>query len=280
MKSRRVRQSEFGNALEAVLEPSEAASTARIVFEDVFDVLKKPDQPLTDREESELLSIQNQLLQGEPVQYVLGMADFMGLRFKVDARVLIPRMDTEELVIQVERWIKKNDKKQAKLLDVGTGSGCIALTLKSHFPSLHVTALDYSAAAIELAAENAKVLGLDVNFIEANFLQKSQQPDSRFDIVVSNPPYIPPSERIHMPTRVIEYEPDLALFVPEDDPMLFYQAIGEYAFTQLNPDGACFFEINEFRALEVMEVLKKIGFKTVECIQDLSGADRVVWAAI
>jgi release factor glutamine methyltransferase len=261
----------------------EAASIARIVLEDVFNWYAPTDRVLRDAEKEQLEVICARLVAGEPLQYVLGAADFFGLKFKVTPAVLIPRQETEELVATVLQYMKSNALTQPNLLDIGVGSGCIGLTLKKKYPSLHLTGLEKSKDALAVAVENAgKILGkknVGVSLLQGDILDRDgwqQWPD--FDLVVSNPPYIPESEKHLVPNHVKDHEPGLALFVESSDPLLFYRVIADFCLKKLQPGGALFFECNEFNAVEAAEILQKKGFIHVQLEKDLSRADRILWA--
>lgn len=258
----------------------EARAITRIVFEDVFDRGRVFDKPRYD----EML---DSLISGIPVQYVLGEADFFGLKFKVSPAVLIPRQETEELVAWVLEYLKEfSPIDTPKLLDIGLGSGCIGLALKKKRPGLQLFGLEKSTEALAIAKENAsKILQLPIatssnpQFILGDILNPAdwvQFPP--LDVVVSNPPYIAYEERSLMPAHVLEHEPSLALFVDDPDPLLFYRAIAEFSLEKLLPGGALFFECNEFNAPEVAKMLQAKGFQSVELRKDIAGADRMVRA--
>lgn len=261
--------------LEAVYEPSEARQVSRIVLEDAFGV-KNFSRELffTPDDAVRLEGIKKRLLQHEPVQYILGEADFYGLKFKVDQRVLIPRQETEELV----HWILETLplSANARVLDIGAGSGCIPVTLKVKRPGLQVSALDVSEGALDIAAENAARHNAAVQFLHADILQASQWPEGFFDAIVSNPPYIPREEEALMPLRVLEFEPHIALFAGNEDPLIFYRRIAEFALERLSKGGFLFFETNEFNAHAVIDMLKALGFQGLELRQDMQGKDRMV----
>lgn len=260
-------------------EPGEAQSITRIVLEDAFKY--SPERkvlPVSPEEELLYRHIRYRLLRGEPVQYVLGVADFYGLQFMVDQRVLIPRQETEELVHWVlEDWKKAGKPADKQLLDIGTGSGCIPITIKHQAPPIDVSGLDVDAGALELAALNAERYETPIRWIHQDILKTEEwERLGQFDYIVSNPPYIPPSERHLMPEHVLSHEPELALFAPENDPLVFYREIGLFAFQQLLPDCALYFETNEYNADRVADLLRDIGFSQVDLRQDLAGKDRMV----
>lgn len=254
----------------------------RIVFEDV-DFLKRrhSTEALNGGHTALLSKIQARLLAHEPLQYVLGEADFYGLKFKVNPHVLIPRPETEELV----QWIKndiadiapKGEGKQ--LLDIGTGSGCIALTLQSKLPDLNVTALDVSDLALSVVSENASRLGLKVNLICTDILNtKSTESLPVYDYMVSNPPYIPIKDKADMHENVLNHEPHLALFVEDTDHLLFYRHIAIFAQKHLRTGGALYFEIHEKYANDVQQLLINYDFKNIIIKKDISGKERMVRA--
>ncbi len=211
----------------------------------------------------------------EPIQYILGETDFLKLRFWVDERALIPRPETEELVSWV---IESNKKEQPYILDIGTGCGCIAITLGQKIKGSRVSAFDIALEALHLAHKNAEANNVFINFYHINILKQATW-DETFDIIVSNPPYVRHSEKAAMDATVLDYEPAIALFVSDDDPLLFYRHIGLFAQKHLNENGQLFFEINQAFGKETVKLLKSQGFKTVELRKDLSGHDRFVKAS-
>lgn len=265
-------------SLEITMGRREARSVAQIVFEDVIRWRSdQNDRSLSDDEQQALQPIQERLQNGEPVQYVLGMADFYGLRFKVSPAVLIPRPETEELVYEMLQRGKNVHWETG--LDIGTGSGCIPISLKKNNPAWSLTGLDVSAAALSIAEENAGLNGVEVKWVEMNILVRSKWaslPD--YDFIVSNPPYIPVREKEVMTASVINYEPGLALFVPDDDPFLFYRTIIEFSLEKLRPKGALFFEVNEYNAQKLLKLVPQDFFGNVELLQDLQGKDRMLYA--
>lgn len=258
----------------------EAASIARIVFEDVFGVRGgQADWAFSDDEQCRFTVISAGLLTGVPVQYVLGQADFFGLKFKVGPAVLIPRQETEELVAWILKWLKMKQLESPAILDIGLGSGCIGISLKKEYPRLQLCGLEKNPEALAVAIENAcAILGEgNFQFSEGDILNREEWGgDPQFDVIVSNPPYIPANEKALVPEHVSAYEPATALFVEDDDPLLFYRAIADFSLKKLKPGGALFFECNEFNAEEVAELLREKGFSAVELRKDLSGADRML----
>jgi release factor glutamine methyltransferase len=211
---------------------------------------------------------------GKPLQYILGETDFYGLKFKVSTAVLIPRDETEELVDLIIRDIKAAPEGMHSLLDVGTGSGCIAIAIKAKLNWLKVSAMDVSAAALAIAKENALFHQLQLQFIQADVLE--YQTAEKFDIIVSNPPYIKVEEKEAMRINVLEHEPHLALFVSNEDPLVFYKAIARLALTSLNPSGRLYFEINENLGAEMVEMISGMGFRHIQLIKDMQQKDRIL----
>ena len=233
--------------------------------------------------ESDLLyfrNIVNRLIDGEPLQYIIGKTLFGELELMTDKRALIPRPETEELVRHVTNWIKVNHKVAPTILDVCTGSGCIALALKNNMPASLIEAVDIDENALSLARENVKLTQLPVQIYQANALELSTcLPDSKtWDVIVSNPPYIPTEDKRLMHKNVLEYEPHIALFVEDNDPLLFYREIGTYAITALNKDGLLAVEIHENLAEQVSELFTKLGFAQIRVLKDLQEKNRMVFA--
>jgi release factor glutamine methyltransferase len=264
--------------LSPLLGPGEATSVARLVLEDVFGYRRGSyPRQLSQREQILAWTTINRLKAGEPVQYVTGIADFYGLQLLVTPDVLIPRPETEELV----EWMLEEmaPGQELRVMDIGTGSGCIALALKHKRPEWTIEGCDVSTDALAIAKENAEKLELDLAFHQVDVLAPAELFDKGvYNIVVSNPPYIPPSEKNQMGASTLAHEPDLALFVPEEDPLLFYRQIAETVAQALAPDGYLFFETNEFNTDQVVELLKKLGFTKVEARQDIRGKWRMVRA--
>ena len=234
---------------------------------------------ITSAEESQLQQLTERLMQHEPVQYVLNEAWFCGLKLYVDKNVLIPRPETEELV----EWIIANCKfpiNKLKILDIGSGSGCIAIALKRKLRKAEVWSCDISEEALNIARKNATDLGVDVNFIQLDFLNEGQREKlSSFDIIVSNPPYVPEKDKNEMHANVLKYEPATALFVPDDDALIFYRAITEFGKDHLNSDGVIYTEIHESGGEAVTELFKSNGYST-ELKKDMQGKDRIIRSSI
>ncbi len=275
----------FWQALTAVYPEEEARWIVRLVMETKYhltqaDLLMGREQLLDD---AELRALCSRLQTGEPVQYVLGEAMFYGRSFLVKPGVLIPRPETEELC----RWIIEemtSDRYEVidgstSILDIGTGSGCIACTLAAELPQAKVTAWDISAQALQIAAENAKRTSVHVSFETVDILTRSLMPATPYlDLIVSNPPYVCEHEKAQMAPNVVDYEPPLALFVPDDDPLLFYRAIGHFATKALKPGGQLFFELNAMNAQPTAELLAEQGFSNISLKEDQFGKQRFIRA--
>lgn len=265
------------NALCAVYGIAEGASITQILFEDAFMVTNRNKKGnFNDKQAQQLLNYTERLLRKEPIQYILGQADFFGLKLKVNPSVLIPRQETEELV----DWIIKNTPNQSniKLLDIGTGSGCIPIALKKHLPKVEVWALDVSSDALTVAKENAKKLDCMVHFRKIDILNTNKWdflPD--FDVIVSNPPYIASTERHVMPDWVLKYEPHIALF-SENDPLLFYKTVANFFKKKKKKHGQLFFELNEFNARKVGKLLIEKDIHRFKIRKDLNDKDRMLRA--
>lgn len=262
------------------LEPLYGNGEARAITDYVLDVcfgLSKADimcgavEEMTAEKTAELNKIFGRLTEGEPVQYVLGRAEFSGRWFNVRPGVLIPRPETEELCA----WITADSKASGsqKVLDIGTGSGCIAITLQLDMPESKVTAWDISADALDVARENAQQLGANVNFVKQDAL--NAKPEGEWDVIVSNPPYICEKEKKDMAVNVLEHEPHTALFVPDADPLLFYRAITRLAVQTLSKGGRLYFEINPIYADDTCRMMRAEGMTAVELRSDMYGKQRM-----
>jgi release factor glutamine methyltransferase len=220
-----------------------------------------------------------ELKKHKPIQYITGRTYFHGLELLITPDVLIPRPETEELVDIIIRENTRRKDKEFSILDIGTGSGCIAVSLKKKFPHAAVSALDNSLDALQLARKNADRNGCDIRFIPYDILQNKEQSDIlELDIIISNPPYIRESEKIEMDKNVLDYEPSDALFVPDNDPLVYYKAISDYASVHLKPTGLLYLEINERFGPEIRSLLITKEFNRVEVIKDMNGKDRFIRA--
>lgn len=238
------------------------------------DVISQKAISLTEKEERSIEEVIKRLNTQEPVQYILGKADFFGRVFTVNPSVLIPRPETELLIDEI---VKKASNTPGKLLDIGTGSGCIAITLAKELPDKTVIAFDISEAALKTASENATELAAQVDFRKTDILTESI-PFNDLEIIVSNPPYVTVSERRSMNNNVLKHEPHLALFVPDNDPLVFYKAIAQRGFVALKSGGKIYVEINEQFGKETSDAFQKEGFTMIRIVKDLQGKDRIVVA--
>ena len=214
----------------------------------------------------------------EPIQYIFGSTEFYGLLFNVSTDTLIPRPETEELVEWIIETVKQDEYlsslSELRILDIGTGTGCIAITLTKLIPSANTTAVDISKNALTVAESNSALNEVNVHFVISNVLELSKL-GNQYDIIVSNPPYVRNSEKIEIKNNVLKYEPDTALFVEDDDPLLFYRKIGKLSLESLNPNGYLFFEINQYLGKEMVDLLSDLGYQHIELRKDLFGNDRM-----
>lgn len=240
------------------------------------EIIANKNTVFSEEQHQTVHAIIKQLKNFVPIQYILGETEFYGLTFHVNTSVLIPRPETEELV----EWIQKeNDRnKDLDILDIGTGSGCIATSLKGIFPNAKVDAYDVSVSALEVAKTNAQKNKLTVNFSQVDILNQTSWPQNKWDIIVSNPPYIPEQEKLEILPNVLNHEPHLALFVPNETPLLFYDVIALFAKLNLKPKGMLYFEIHKDAGESCMELLSNLGFTNIELRKDISGNDRMIRA--
>lgn len=274
----------FSQKLELHFSPSEVKFMFSVALQKRLNLSK--EELLFPNEirlsESDLLfvrTIAHRLLDNEPFQYIIGETEFCGLLLQCDSRALIPRPETEELVSWVVDAFK--DKTQSpEIIDYCSGSGCIALALKNYLPHARVSGYDFSDEAIALSRENVHQTGLDVRFEQADALHfpEHRVTASSVDCIVSNPPYIPEKDKSAMHANVLEFEPHLALFVSDEDPLIFYRKIAKLAQNQLKPGGKLFFEIHENLSAEVQELLHTSGFSGIEIQEDLQGKKRMIKA--
>lgn len=281
----------YQDKLTALYDEDEIQSLFFIALEEVLGY-KKTDYILKKLEEvpdTALIRLNNILLgltKGTPIQYIIGHTVFYGLKFKVNPSVLIPRPETEELV----EWIVSvcnsrfavgnaaSNQSSVSIIDIGTGSGCIAIALKKHLPKAYVSAVDISSAALATAKENALMNEVGVAFIEDDILNYTETYTSKFDVIVSNPPYIKEDEKAEMHENVLANEPHTALFVSNDKPLIFYEAIADFALLHLKKDGQLFFEINANLGKETIQMLAAKGFADIRLKLDMQGKERMVSA--
>ena len=285
----------FVDLLAEKFSKREVEQLMRILLEDLFNIdlkrqLMEPDLHIDELQHHQLSEAVKRLLSGEPVQYVTGMTRFCDLLIKVSPAVLIPRPETEEMVQKIcttslpcHSSVDMCGRKESmgdvtnpiRIWDIGTGSGCIAIVLAKHFMNAEVIAFDVSEAALQIAKENAESNGVKVTFVQDDVLHpKSDYFNQPVDLVVSNPPYICDSERAAMEVNVLDWEPGKALFVPDDDPLLFYRQILKLAKNQLNTDGQIWFEINERMGEEMLQLCREMDFAEAEILVDFAGKPR------
>lgn len=260
------------------------------------DIVMQPDYLIADANLSELKIILKRLQKEEPIQYILGNTEFYGLPFKVNKNTLIPRPETEELVEWIIKEVKelqsneiakldayiipkKNEEKSLSIIDIGTGTGCIPISLAKNLNNVKISAVDVSSEALKVAQQNATLNTVDVSFLEMDILETKELPQ-QYNLIVSNPPYVRELEKTEISNNVLENEPHLALFVKDDNPLIFYSKIADLAKSHLKKDGLLFFEINQYLGKETIEMLKQKGFKTIKLKKDLFGNDRMVKAIL
>ncbi|HOZ74831.1 MAG TPA: peptide chain release factor N(5)-glutamine methyltransferase [Flavobacterium sp.] len=242
------------------------------------DLVLQPDFHLSDHEIQDWNQILDGLIDFTPIQYLLGRTEFYGLEFQVNGNTLIPRPETEELV----QWIlfdceRAQRTQPLRILDIGTGSGCIAIALAKNLPDAMVSAIDVSPEALEVAARNAVFNGVKVQFLQQDILETTDLA-TQYDIIVSNPPYVRELEKQEIKPNVLEHEPHLALFVADDDALVFYKKITQLALKHLPQDGKLYFEINQYLGTEMVELLKSLDFKSLNLRKDIYGNDRMLKA--
>ena len=293
-------RTQFSQELSPIFDIGEAESFFYLILEEKqklkrIDLALNPDLTFSDEEIQLWNSILEQLKKEIPIQYLLGKTSFYGLEFEVNENVLIPRPETEELV----EWIiesqklsfdsAQDDSGKIKILDIGTGSGCIAISLAKNIPNAQVFAIDVSEKALATAHKNAVMNQVEVNFIKTDILKTNdleKLPTSHFplptyfDVIVSNPPYVRELEKQEIKKNVLDNEPHLALFVDDNDALIFYRKIAELAQKSLSPNGQLFFEINQYLGKEMIDLLEKMNFKNVELRKDIYGNDRMIRSTI
>ena len=241
-----------------------------------FVLVMEPNLVVSKEKEEHLFYALSQLKEERPIQYILGKAHFCDLEFNVDENVLIPRPETEELVYWVLDELQRQDStKEIKILDIGTGSGCIAIALAKNLPNAKVVAMDISQGAIQVAERNAKENKVDIAFIEADILTMLGF-KGEFDVIVSNPPYVRELEKMKMKNNVLDHEPRSALFVSDKDPLIFYKKIVQFAKGHLKKSGVLFFEVNQYLGEETKELLENGNFSDIELRKDIFGNDRML----
>ncbi len=266
----------------SIYDNDEANAMILILFEHYFNIdrVKMALEPDLRLSESEMLKIHfavKDLLKHKPIQYIIGETEFCSLKFKVNENVLIPRPETSEMVYRIHnsQCIIHNSERLS-ILDIGTGSGCIAISLAKMLPDAEVYALDISEEALNIAKENARINNVNVTFIQDDILNLKNNIETKFDIIVSNPPYVRELEKAEMRDNVLKWEPHNALFVSDEDPLIFYRSILEFAKIHLKEKGEVWFEINEFLGKEMTSLCEELGFSNVRIYKDFRGKERVV----
>lgn len=270
----------FHQQLKEIYIENEIDSLFFIALEYVTSISKieyilQKEEEISEEKLIKLKFILEELTKNKPIQYITKNAYFYGLNFYVNEKVLIPRQETNELVDWV--LMSVTHSKPIKILDIGTGSGCIAITLKKNLPLSEVFAIDISNEAIQVAQKNANDNEVEINFLQKNILEINDL-KSNFDIIISNPPYVRELEKLEMAPNVLDNEPHLALFVPDNNPLLFYEKITEIALKNLTEDGMLFFEINQYLSAETKKMIENKGFKNVTLRKDLQENYRMILA--
>lgn len=281
----------FNKTLKKLYPTSEIDTFLFLLLEEYLnfkriDVVLKSNFEISP-EDLTLLKSSTKLLEQEvPIQYILGKTEFYGFPFILNEHVLIPRPETEELVTSVLSKISKLERlhpiekeKKLKILDIGTGSGCIPISLKRSLPFAEITAIDIANEALIIAQKNASLNKVNINFIQQNIL-KTTGLDDIYDIIISNPPYVRVSEKIEIKNNVLKNEPHLALFVEDNNPLIFYSKIAELAKSHLTKNGTLFFEINQYLGKETVELIKLKGFNKIQLKKDIFGHDRIIIASL
>lgn len=273
----------YAAMLNEIYDPNESNTIVMMLIEHYFSFNRislalNPDLCLNDDELEKLDHAVSELMTNRPIQYVIGETEFCDMQFEVNGNVLIPRPETEELVSMISSAVKSQQSTDTfNILDIGTGSGCIAISLAKLLRNSEVTAIDISENALEVARRNALSNGVAVDFILSDILSNPHL-TKRFDIIVSNPPYVCESEKKTMRANVLNFEPSTALFVDDNDPLIFYRHIIRFAGNNLNPNGVVWFEVNENFGEETAELCRNNGFGNAAVIKDSSGKDRFVKA--
>ena len=282
--------------LQALYPPEEIRCFVRLILTAVCglsyqqQILGK-DTKISENEKKQIDAIVDRLVNMEPLQYILGETEFYSMLMKVNYSVMIPRPETEELVDLIVHELHEFPRilnfqlptfnSIVRFLDIGTGSGCIAIALAKHIPNAVVTAIDISEAALQIASENALLNNVTISFMQADIVNMEKTTalfPEKFDLIVSNPPYVMEFEKVSISANVLHYEPHSALFVPDDSPLLFYDAIADFALQKLAPQGMLFFEINPLCDVSIVDMLHKKGFSHTEVYRDLSGKNRFISA--
>jgi release factor glutamine methyltransferase len=264
--------------LDKIYREPETSSLINIIIKTVTGVSKlhqlyNSDEPVSKLQVERIIEISNELKTGKPVQYILGETDFYGCKIRLNSETLIPRQETEELVHLI---ISENRNYRGQIIDLGSGSGCIAIALAANIPGSSVTGIDISESAVSMAGENALLNGVNVSFLKSDIFTLNNKTVGKAGIIVSNPPYVRDSEKKSMNRNVLDFEPHRALFVPDSNPMMFYSAILKAADTILLPGGRLYFEINEVMGPSMIKLLGSAGYRGINVIKDINNKDRIV----
>jgi release factor glutamine methyltransferase len=269
----------FLNELSSLYDEKEVESFFYLILEQFhqkkrIDLALNPDLEMDSLQLLRWESVVIELKKQKPIQYILGETEFYGLPFLVNENTLIPRPETEELVDLIIKE-HQNQSSEIKILDIGTGSGCIAISLAKNLPNAKVSAIDVSEKALATAEKNSEINQVKVDFILKNILETDDL-EEQFDVIVSNPPYVRMLEKAEIKPNVLEFEPHLALFVDDNDALLFYRKITQLAQKNLTQGGKLYFEINQYLGKETVSLLESLGFKNVRLIKDIYGNDRMI----
>lgn len=274
----------FTNSLSNIYPKDEINTFFFYLVEDYLnlkriDISLQPNFEIHNTQLELLNSALERLQKEEPIQYILGKTEFFGYPFYVDEHTLIPRPETEELVEWILNELKSEKKSTISILDIGTGSGCIPISLAKKLPNTTITAIDISNEALKVAKKNAMLNKVDISFMEFDILSSNKM-QTQFDVIVSNPPYVRELEKKEIKNNVLYYEPHTALFVPDDNPLLFYNKIATFTQKHLSKNGLLFFEINQYLGEETVQMLKQKGFSSIILKKDGFGNDRMIKASI
>jgi release factor glutamine methyltransferase len=271
----------FVESLQSIYSKEESIILCNLLLEsrlgwDVAEIVLKGKETLTNQNQVYFEKALQRMLKNEPIQHLIGYTDFYGLKIKVNPFVLVPRSETEELVDWILKDVKSTESnKPVRILDIGTGSGCIAISLAKNLSNYKIQAIDISEEALQIAKENALRHKVNVKFVKADIFDLKEA-DEKFDIIVSNPPYVRDLEKTEMHFNVLNYDPEMALFVRDEDPLIFYNAIADYTKKMLSKNGKLYFEINQYLGKEMIDLLQKKGFKSIRLKKDLLGNDRMI----
>lgn len=268
--------------LAGIYDKDEIDEMAFLIFEKVLgydrsEFHKRKGEHLNQSDLLIVYDIGKALQTHKPIQYILEEAWFYGMKFFVNEHVLIPRPETEELVELVLNEIKRELGRPLSVLDIGTGSGCIPVSIKKNAQAVEIYAIDISKDALDVAKKNAETLDATISLAEVDILTTDNIDNIKFDYIISNPPYITLNESGDMAENVVDFEPHLALFVADNDPLVFYKSITEFASKNLNEEGKLFFEINQKYGRSVKQLMESKGFESVEIYKDINGNERIVW---